>query len=257
MCVLRSSLGLPAALGLAVVIALSSSATAHEPPVLFDGMPPFAWYESSTGADATRASYTLYSSATVTLWRDVRTDGMRLRIGGGYGAYSYASPRWVSPTARAVLNFDGRQAFSDVMLGYHASVGPWLAKIYIGGTYERHDITPFDQENSVQGAKLGVKAALETWLRIGDTGFLQTDTSWSPVFSGYNARARLGWRLSPAFSVGPEVAVMGNATYDAGRAGAFLRYEWDGGEVSFSAGASGDRSEISGPYGSVGFMLRY
>jgi hypothetical protein len=85
----------------------------------------------------------------------------------------------------------------------------------------QHTLASFDTENDVQGKRGGVKAALETWLSIGNTAFVQTDVNWSEVFNTYSGRLRLGYRLNPAFSLGLEGAAVGNANYDAGRGGAF------------------------------------
>jgi hypothetical protein len=56
----------------------------------------------------------------------------------------------------------------------------------------------------------------------------------------YSGRARLGWRLTPALSLGLEAGAAGNLEGDVAHAGGFIRYEWTAGEMSASAGATSD-----------------
>ena len=234
----------------------SLPARAGDPVVFDDRVGLYDRYEVSAGADATRQSATVYTATTAALFGVLREDGLRLRAGAGYGTYSYSSPRWNGLT-RVPVSFEGEQSFADLLVGYQASVGPMIVKLFVGGAMERHVITPFDSENGVQGDRVGLKGALETWLRFGDRAFLQTDASWSSMFEAYSARARLGTALFGQLSAGIEAAAMGNRTYDAGRAGLFTRYEWTGGEISVSGGTAGDRSGLTGGYGSIGIVVRF
>jgi hypothetical protein len=152
----------------------------------------------------------------------------------------------------------------DLLVGYHWSSGPLILKGYVGAIQESHQITSrepgllaIDDENGVQGTKVGLKLALEAWYAFGTTGFLQFDSSWSQPFEAYGARLRAGYRLTPSLSAGLEGAALGNANHDSGRAGAFLRWEWTAGELSLSAGAAGDMETVHGGYASVGGLLRF
>ncbi len=217
---------------------------------------PVFKYEAWGGAEATSHSRSFYGGMTTAISGDVRTDGFRLRSAAGYGTYSYTSPRW-DGRQRTPVHFEGVQSFNDVMLGYHHAIGPWIVKFYAGWTQDSHLLAPFDTENSVQGKKSGVKAALETWLNIADKAFIQSETSWTEVFDTYGGRVRLGYRINPAVSMGLEGAANGNAVYDSGRAGSFARFEWSHGEISASGGVAGDRASVQGGYGSVGLLFRF
>jgi Cellulose biosynthesis protein BcsS len=221
-----------------------------------DSPDPIRRYEISTGAELAANSMSIYSVMTASLAGDISRDGVRLRAGGGYGTYSYSGARW-NGVARTEMQFDGRNSWADILAGYQASIGPWTIKAFVGGAFERHTIAPFDDENLIQGEVVGVKAALETWLRLGDVAFLQTDASWSQPFEAYNVRSRLGYRVTPTISVGLDAAMMGNAAYDSGRGGVFARYEWSGGEASVSAGAAGDRDGVDGSYGALSILFRF
>ena len=225
-----------------------STAVAPENPVLR--------YEAWIGGDATGFSQSLYGGMTTALTGDIREDGFRLRSAAGYGTYSYTSLRW-NGTARVPVHYSGVQSFTDLLLGYQQTFGAWTVKIYAGGAQDRHLLLPFDTENSVQGAQIGAKAAIETWWNIADIAFLQTDASWSQVFDTYGGRVRAGYRVNPAVSVGVEGALNGNAVYESARAGAFARLEWTRGELSASGGLAGDHAGVTGAYGSLGLLMRF
>ena len=217
---------------------------------------PVYKYEAWAGADMTSHSRSFYGGMTTSLSGDIRVDGFRLRSAAGYGTYAYTSPRW-NGIVRAPVHFDGVQTFTDLMLGYQHGFGPWIIKVFVGGSQDQHVISPFDSENPVQGQRMGVKAAIETWLNIADKAFLQTETSWSQVFDTTGARVRAGYRINPAISAGLEGAYNANAVYEAGRIGSFGRFEWSRGEISVSGGIAGDRAGANGGYGTVGAMFRF
>ena len=217
---------------------------------------PVYRYEAWIGGDATGFSQSLYGGMTTALTGDIREDGFRLRSAAGYGTYNYTSLRWTG-SARVPVHYSGVQSFTDLLLGYQHAFGPWIVKIYAGGAQDRHILLPIDTENSVQGARIGAKAAIETWWNIADIAFLQTEMSWSQVFDTYGGRVRAGYRVNPAVSMGLEGAVHGNTVYESARAGAFGRLEWSRGEISASGGVAGDHAGVTGAYGSLGFLMRF
>jgi hypothetical protein len=226
---------------------------------------PVYGYEIWAGADGTGARWSAYGGMAAALFGDVRADGWRLRTAGGYGRYHYSRPAFDPVNRRKVWpEFDGEMTFADVSVGYQKALGPFIAKLYIGITDETHVVVPrgasvlaFDDQNKVQGSRRGLKGAIETWLSLGDWGFVHTDLNWSEPFGAYGGRTRLGYRLNPAWSTGLEAAVFGNANHDHGRAGGFLRFEWSQGEVSLAVGADGDQKAVTGAYGSLAAMLRF
>jgi hypothetical protein len=118
-------------------------------------------------------------------------------------------------------------------------------------------MTPIDVESSVQGTRWGGKGAVEAWLDIGGNAFGQLDVSYATLYESYGTRLRLGYKFTPQLSVGPEAGLNGNVDYDSGRIGAFVRYDAALGEVSISAGAAGDRSEVTGGYATINALLRF
>jgi Cellulose biosynthesis protein BcsS len=243
------------AVAVAVTAPLGGAGAQEHIPWFWIVAPEYQW-EVYGGAEMTGQSWSLYSGATYAFFSDVRFNGWRLRSASGLGTYGYTSPRWVGGR-RTRVAFDGVQGSTELMLGYHRAFGPLVVKGFIGGAWEAHRITPFDEENAVSGSRPGLKAALETWLTLGERGFVQTDVSWSQPFHAYNTRLRVGYRMTPAWSAGLEAGAVGNVNYDAGRLGAFLRLESNRGEISLSVGQTGDRGGEPGVYGSVGLLWRF
>lgn len=208
------------------------------------------------GADASVHAWSIYTGTTVAPFGTIRANGLRLRSAAGYGAYRYSSPRW-DGARRYRVPFQGQQATADVLIGWQQAFGPWILKGFAGSTLENHAITPIDEENRVQGGRLGVKVALETWLSLGDWAFVQTDLAWSTPFAAHTARVRAGYRLHPIWSVGLEGAVVGNANYQSARTGVFVRVESNIGEVSISGGLSSDLDANINPYGAISLLWRF
>jgi hypothetical protein len=212
--------------------------------------------ELSAGADVTSHAWSVYSTFTATFGSDVRRDGWRYRLVSGYGQYDYSSSRWTGASV-VTVPFDGTVTFADALLGYQKSMGAMTVKLFAGAAMQHHEVTPFDVASSVQGLEWGAKALIETWVDLGEQSYGQLDLSYTTVFQSYSARARLGYRFWPHVSLGLEGALAGNADYDAGRGGAFVRYEWVAGEVSLSGGVAADRSEVTGAYGTLNALFRF
>lgn len=252
-----------AALALMLVSIDRSTASAADWSTVVEAPPRTFNVETWAGGDGNDRSVSVYGGITASPFGDIRAEGFRVRAATGYGTYSYTRSYAVNDR-RAWQEFRGSMTTADIMAGYQVHIGAWIVKTFVGATQETHTLTPIgngtlaiDERNEVQGERLGLKGAVETWLNIQNAAFLQTDMSWSQPFQAYGARLRAGYRINPAISTGLEAGVHGNANHDAGRAGAFLRFEWTAGEISASAGAAANHHEITGPYGSMAIMLRF
>ncbi len=245
------------------------------------------WREVWTGADISRGNWLLYSGATVAPFGHIHEPGLRLRAAAGYGHYTYAGDRSLTDTPD-YRTFDAQVHYGEALIGYLEKWGPLTAKIFGGFSRIGHAITPYDIENAVIGIDYGFKGVLELWLDAGSTGFAALDLSWNSAHDTRSARVRAGTRVSPQFSFGLEgwldldaqsdcdrgarsggacarqVSFDGEQTtlLDYTRAGAFIRYEWDGGEISISAGVSGGmfKNGNSGeprPYGTLNWIRQF
>ena len=226
---------------------------------------PAQTYEIWSGADVSAPGWSVYGGLTAALFGDLRESGWRIRAAGGYGRYRYTRSYWDADAYKEIdLRFVGYRRSIDTLLGYQFTFGPTTLKAFAGVTQEQKldsaaagSPIAFDDENGFQGERFGLKLAVETWTRLGDWGFVQADASWSQPMDSYAAQFRLGYRMGAGWSTGLEMAAYGNTFPDQGRAGAFLRFEWERGEVSVSGGAAGDELRARDAYGTLNVLLRF
>ena len=239
-------------LAVALGIALLSTHAAAVPPE----QPISQSFEVWTGAEVFHQVWSLYAGATYAPFGSVRTDGFRVRAVAGYGAYSYASPRWTGANTQ-LLEFHGSTSFADLLAGYHKQLGSVTVKFLAGLTVADQNI---DDPESDTGTRFGAKAVLETWWNITDRAWTSVDLSWTTLHDVYGARVRLGWRLLPVLSVGVEGGATGSWNYETTRIGGFVRYEWANGEASLSGGLASDGSgwvDVHGPFATLNVLTRF
>ena len=202
-------------------------------------------FEFWSGAQAYDHVWSIYSGTTVAPFGAIQEDGMRLRVVAGYGADRYSGPRAVGAESQIVA-FEATGSFAEVLAGYHRQFGPLTVKAFAGAMAADRQIRPDDPETSIRGTGFGGKLALETWWNLGAAAWTSVDLSWGSLHQTYAARARLGWRLTPALSAGLEAGAAGNVEGGIVRAGGFVRYETASGEISASGGATTDKPLESG-----------
>lgn len=221
------------------------------------------------GADAGEDYWLAYSGATLAPFSDIHQNGLRIRIVGGYGQYSYRIVKDSKPTE----NYDAQVSFADALVGYLWRLDPLILKLFVGASFSDHLITPFDRNNTVTGMDWGLKGVAELWFNIGTNGFASVDLAWSQAHKTRSARMRVGYKPMPNFSIGPEAGINMDRqgdykiydedpnyradAIDYGRIGLFARYEWYGGELSASAGLIGDFRERQSAYGTVNWITQY
>lgn len=224
--------------------------------------------------------WSAYSGVTFAPFGSVQEDGFRFRSVGGYGKYNYSYVAGARTQA-----FKGTTAFTDLLAGYQHTLGPATIKGFLGGAAIGHAMSGYDPLNRVQGLDYGLKIGLETWVNLGPKAFNQFDVSWTAAFGSINARSRTGYRIMDGISVGLELSGSSNSQlrnewleakpWRGGSGGAFVRYEWSGGEVSASAGLGsqggsgasasgvnvgsglGSLAKPTAPYGSLNWLARF
>lgn len=219
-----------------------------------------AWRETWAGAIASRQVWSAYSGVTFAPFGGIQQDGFRFRTVGGYGQYRYSYVASAKSSA-----FKGTSAFTDLMAGYQHTLGPATLKALVGGSAMGHALQPYDPLNRVQGLDYGLKLGLESWVNLGPNAWSQLDASWAASFGSVNARGRIGYRIAPNISVGPELAIASNAQlksewlddkpWRGASGGLFARYEWHSGELSVSGGLGGQGGVGGGAGVSVGAGL--
>lgn len=217
---------------------------------------PYGWREVWTGADAASQVWLLYSGATIAPYGHIFSEGLRLRAAGGYGRYSYLGERRGVPQG-----FNAETSYGEALVGYLKQFGPLTAKAFVGVTAIRHDVTPFDPDNPVQGQEVGPKIATEFWLNIGSSAWASLDASWTSAHGTAAARTRFGYRIWKDASLGLEGGINANDLGEDARAGVFARYAWNGGEISVSGGYSGrfleEAEQLRDPYATLNWLTQF
>lgn len=249
-------------LGLSLVTSHAAMA-GDTPPVNQSSAPQPPAQEMWGGGEVSPRSWAAYTGVSMALgWPgaeigpDVRADGWRLRVGGGYWGYNDRITRWDGTHWRPVP-LRGNGSFAEALLGYHATMGPMTLKLFAGGAFRSEFWSPDGANLHLVGEALGPKLIVESWLNLTPRAFAQLDLSWTGIREEASARARLGYRLVPWLAVGPEAAYWHASEGEGGRLGAFARVEWAGGEASLSAGLLDEGGAGSRAYATASVLLRF
>lgn len=214
------------------------------------------WVEIWAGADASAQTWLVFSGVTVAPYSNVYEDGLRLRVSGGYGGYTYTGER------RSELHvFTARTSYAEALVGYLKRLGPITAKAFVGISAIEHEIAPFDPDNPVQGQEIGPKVAAELWINMGASAWGQVDASWTSAHNTSGARVRTGYRVWGDTSFGLEGALHANDLGEDLRGGVFTRFAWNGGEFSIGGGYAGrfleEAKELKDPYATATLLLQF
>jgi hypothetical protein len=227
------------------------------------------YYEISGGGEVVGPAWSAYASTTIALSAmgigvpaGIREDGWRLRTGAGYWQYSDRPVKWVPGVGETRVSLKRNGSFADLLLGYHKSLGPLTVKAYGGVAYSNETWLRDGADDGSPGSALGAKVLAETWLNLTPVSFAQLDAGWTSLRNTLTARARLGYRITPTVSLGPEggywssVDAESDAGVTAWRYGGFVRFEWNSGEISLSAGGADD-SHATHFYATANALLRF
>ncbi len=96
---------------------------------------------------------------------------------------------------------------------------------------------------------------------MGENAWASLDLNWTTAHDTGAARLRTAYRVTSRVSLGVEGGVNSTGEFQDLRGGGFLRVDWTGGEVSASAGISGDYSGLSNgetdPYATVNWITQF
>ena len=262
-CVRLGSVAFAVGWGAAALVAMPVLA---EPSPAEKGPPK---YEISGGAEVAGPSWSAYSTTLVALSAlsksasgGIRDDGWRLRAGAGYWRYADDPVKWVPGLGDHKVSLKRTGSFADLLLGYHKSLGELTVKAYVGIAYSNERWLQDGADAGSPGSDVSAKVLVESWLNLTPSAFAQLDAGWTSLHSTITARARLGYRVLPSLSIGPEGGYWSavDAESDTGvaswRYGAFARFEWASGEVSVSAGAS-DEKQGTDYYATINALMRF
>lgn len=186
--------------------------------------------------------------------RNLDDDGWVFRLRGGFGNYDYKLFSGVKNS----VDFQTGEA----MIGYHKFWGSSRLSVYGGANIENHQ-NGGDPAAKVNGTKVGAAAQIEWFQMVGDRSYLVLMATGSTAFDSYFTMAKYGFILAPAWSIGPEVAALGNDRFDARRGGGFVAWSaTPSTQVIFSAGYTYDArhdalNDHSGVYGTLHVTARF
>jgi Cellulose biosynthesis protein BcsS len=267
--------------------------------------------EAWAGAETAGKSWSVHTGATWAPFGSLNDSGFRVRAVGGVGGYSYkfkTSPSDLNAqafgetppdsillgtgtsatrtgstneTAQKILT-KGQTRFADVLAGYQWSQGNLTLKAFAGASFVVDAVSPVDPYATWTGTFEGAKVVVEAWYNINPSLWTAIDLDYATIAHSYRARARIGWRVLPHWSIGLDAGARrfrdtgarligdGYENVIAVRIGGLLRYDWDGGEVSLTVGHTFDhatpgiagqglkRHWISGdPFASVTVLMKF
>jgi hypothetical protein len=244
-------------------MALMIAALASTPAARADPDPAVRWREVWSGADASSDVWLVYSGVTVAPWSQIHGEGVRLRVVSGYGQYTFEDHlrRPAGDKDNPISEFHAKTAFADALVGYLWRFDPLTAKVFVGISAITHVVAPAGAETDRQGLEVGPKGAVELWLNMGPNAWGSFDLNWTTAHDTGAARLRTAYRVMPKLSAGVESGVNSTGEFQDLRGGAFVRYDWDGGEISASGGLAGNfsglRSGDTDPYMTVNWITQF
>lgn len=210
-----------------------------------------------SSAQATENSWYATSGLVYALGGDISAEGWRLRAGTGGGTYSYAGRLPGQALDIPDVLFQGTATEGELAAGYQQRFGPMIARAFLGASYVDHEIRPKDVFNEVSGTAVGAVGRLDLWWDVDARTWASAGGTYDTAFSTYSAYLSAGYRVLPELSLGLEAGAFGNATMDAGRIGALLRWDTGYGELSAAAGLSGDYADPTTPYGRIDWLVKF
>ncbi|MCJ2047432.1 cellulose biosynthesis protein BcsS [Methylobacterium sp. J-078] len=184
-------------------------------------------------------------TATIAPVGNLLNDGLRVRLQGVAGTYSY-------PGAAVRQTVTGVQQEGTVMLGYEWIWQQAALAGYIGMNVRSNELSILDPGNPVVGTGLGVKVAADLYVNPTENTLFSANASYSTLFNAYYARIRAGVAVVPGVFVGPEATLLGDEFFNGWRAGGHIT-GFAIGPMKFSLGAgyAFDRIRKGGYYTSV------
>ena len=144
-----------------------------------------------------------------------------------------------------------------VMPGLQTSWRAAIVKAYIGPAVESRSILPADPRKAISGMSWGAKGAVEGWMRLGEAFWISGDGGYFSGTETYSGLLRLGYEPLDWLTVGPELAVFGDAEDDSTRAGGFLRLTIGKVETTLSGGVSAEYDGTMAAYGAAGVYTKF
>lgn len=223
----------------------SSNDAPLTPPSLKDRLFAFG------GVDTARGSTSAWMGLVASPLTRLRDNGMRIRVMGGYGRYSYDTSN-----VPGGVN-DGDYTSGEFMLGWRHDIRGVIVTTYLGGHIEHHSLANPDPGNPVTGTTAGIKAIVELFARPAPGWIASANASLSSVYAGYSLRGMIARELNPKLLLGLEAAFLGNERYHEPRAGLAAQFMWGEQILSLAAGALDNSDKGTGYYLTTSLYLPF
>jgi hypothetical protein len=181
---------------------------------------------------------------TIAPFTKLNESGMRLRLGGLLGSYSYTS------SAPGVGDVTGREAGASFMGGYEWRTRNSSIAFYLGGDVQNRSLSKPDPSNNVVGMSWGFKTALDFYMNPTAKTMVSANLTYSTVNSSFYSRFKGGYAMMGRIFVGPEILILGDSFYQQFRVGAHLTGVQLGAmQFGVSGGFVQDKKNGAGAYG--------
>ena len=199
----------------------------------------------------TQGSYFGDINATAAPVGTLAESGVRLRVNGLGGVYSYYSTV-DKQTVR------GAQESGAAFVGYEWISPSTVFAAYLGADVRNNTLSIVDTQNSVVGTSVGAKGQLEFYTKPSLRTMVAANASYATNKTAYFARLRGGYLIGPDLYVGPEFVALGDAFFNQERVGAHITGLRAGPlQVAFAAGYLYDRVRGSGGYATIDARLGF
>lgn len=190
--------------------------------------------------------------------------GFRLRATGTFSRYD---GRQAFPVVTVVGNtvveetslepVAGRRATARGLLGWQWQLGATTIKAFAGVAWGEDSRRSKVSAANVSGWAVGGAAALELWHEASPALWSSLDLAYAVPDGEASARGRIGYRLDPKFSVGPELAWTSTLQGSLARAGIFVRYDDGVREISVSLDAARPSGGQVSPFVAAQWLQRF
>ena len=188
--------------------------------------------------------------ATIAPFTGLDQSGMRLRLGGVVGQYSYTN------TVQGTIK--GTQSDVSFMIGYEWVTARASFGVYGGANYDNNAIDKYDPANKSVGKGTGAKIAVDFNYRPTDFTMFSGVGSFSSLHSAYYTRMKAGYAIAPQLYVGPEAVFMGDDFFKQWRIGLHMPgAKFAALQVGASAGVLVDKVRGTGLYGILDARLGF
>ena len=198
----------------------------------------------------TKGSKFATAIATIAPFSGLDESGIRLRLGGVVGQYSYTNTN--------LGTIQGTQSDVSLMVGYEWVNARASFGVYGGANYDNNSIDKYDSANASIGKGSGLKIAADFNYRPTDYTMFSGVGSFSSFHSSYYTRLKAGYAIAPQLYAGPEAVFMGDNFYSQWRVGLHMTgAKFSMLQVGASAGVLVDKKRGTGIYGILDARLGF